>query len=137
MGTSVPVYTKQYTMYIILLIPVLIIYLPNSQGITCYSCDNTNVSNGTCALGERTLWCEHDSWCAKTWGNNVAVAWNCSTTGPVDDYEACTTEIRDPNTLDTQCFCSSNLCNYSVTLLYNGYVLLCCLMGVRTFNKLG
>merc|ERR1712215_232807 len=134
---SILLLTAGYTIYLTLLVSVLIIYLPNSHGITCYSCDNTNVSNGTCTLGERTLWCEHDTWCVKTWRNDVAVAWNCSTTGPDDDYEGCTTEIREANTVDTECFCSSNLCNYSVTLYYNGYVLLTSVIVLFTLNKLG
>ena len=50
---------------------VLVLYFPPSHGITCYSCDQQNIVNGTCAEGEKTKWCNQDSWCVKTWRNDV------------------------------------------------------------------
>eukprot|EP00092_Neocalanus_flemingeri_P048613 GFUD01055523.1.p1 GENE.GFUD01055523.1~~GFUD01055523.1.p1 ORF type:complete len:125 (-),score=11.73 GFUD01055523.1:158-532(-) len=89
------------------------VYSPHSHGITLYSCDQENIVNGSCTEGEKTSWCPQDRWCVKTWENYEGISWNCSHEGPVDDYEGCTSETKDPSTEDTECYCSSDLCNSS------------------------
>ena len=60
-----------------LLMFVFILLLGNKvhAAISCYSCDQMNVLNGTCNLGERIQQCNIEyGWCIKKWNNTHGVS---------------------------------------------------------------
>merc|ERR1712106_252181 len=103
-------------------------FLPSLSGITCYSCQQKNVVNGSCTLSDQTEWCNTDKWCVKTWRNEKSVSWGCEKEGPTDEYEGCTTEMRESNVEDTVCYCNTDMCNQSWVRALDTRVAVLCFM---------
>merc|ERR1712106_964368 len=97
-------------------------FLGFTLSLTCYKCKQIDVVDNTCSNKEgQSQWCgeeENDiQWCIKTYENYKGIEWRCAQQGeePEDGYEGCMEEKRSNSSVDTICYCDTDLCNMATT----------------------